>query len=457
MTIATVDHVSFLPSGATAPALDGVSMTIERGTITLVRGASGAGKSTLLRTLSGLVPHFHGGTFSGRVTVDGHDTRTTSVASLGQMVGSVFQDPETQSVRGVVDSDVAFGLECRAVPTGAIAGAVQDALRRIGAGHLSGRTIASLSGGERQRVAIAAAIATGPMILTLDEPTSQLDDAGGDVLCGVLRDLAADGMAIVIAEHNDHRLDLDPDHAIWMDAGRCVDVPHFPPPRPQSPPQTGDVRLSVRGLSVSFGDRPILAGCGLEVRSGEVVAITGPNGCGKSTLLRALIGVQAVQAGHVAAGSIDLTEATAEDRAEHLAFLPQDGGRRLLRERVEDEVADSVWATAASVGQAMDDLDVARFRGRHPLDLSVGERERIAIATVLATKRPVLLLDEPTRGMDPVRRRAMADVLRRRAARGAAVVLVTHDSRLVDEIADRHLSLDAGVLVPAPSRHGAAV
>ncbi len=450
MTLARAENVSFWPTGSAVPALDDVSLSVDAGTITLIRGSSGAGKSTLLRALSGLVPHFHGGTFAGRVIVDGHDTRRTSVAELGRFVGSVFQDPEVQAVRSTVHSDIAFGLESHRVASADIPAATRAALRRIGGEHLVDRSIATLSGGERQRVAIASAIALRPKLLTLDEPTSQLDASGVAALRILLHDLAADGVGVVVAEHDDHRMSLDPEREIWMEGGRCVAEPPAPPPRPQVRPQTGDVLLAVRGLRVAFGECTVLTSCDLDVRAGEVLAVTGDNGSGKSTLLRALVGVQEIAGGRIAIDGRPADDLGVEDRAGHLAYLPQDGGRRLLRDRVDEEVADTVWATPTSAGEALADLDLAAFTDRHPLDLSVGERERVAIATVLATSRPVLLLDEPTRGMDPVRRRRMGEALRRRAERGAAVVVVTHDDRLVHEIADRRLILVRGGLHPVP-------
>lgn len=449
-TIALLDRVSFWPAGAATPALDDVSLTISPGTITLLRGPSGSGKSTLLRTLSGLVPYYHGGTFAGRVVVDGHDTRQASVAELGALVGSVFQDPETQSIRSLVASDVAFGLENRAVPAETIPGVVRDALVRIGASHLADRHISSLSGGERQRVAIASALVTNPVLLTLDEPTSQLDDAGIAALSAILEELRADGVAVVIAEHNDHRLPLHPDATVWMERGRVVDPPATAGAVPPGPPLLGDVRLAVRGLSVALGDRTVLDTCDLDVHAGEVLAVTGANGSGKSTLLRAIVGAQAADSGTVLIDGADVGDDSIEDRAARIAYLPQDGGRRLLRERVRDEVADSVFATPASVDMAIADLDLAPLADRHPLDLSVGERERVAIAATLATERPVILLDEPTRGMDHARRRRLATVVRDHARRGAAVLLITHDTHLADEVADRRLTLVDGSLRPTP-------
>lgn len=450
MTLAHVDNVTFLPSGAARPALRDLTLTVDAGTITLVRGSSGGGKSTLLRTFSGLVPHFRGGTFAGRVLVDGIDTRRASVAELGQVVGSVFQDPETQAVRSTVSSDISFGLESRGVEPSAIPAAIAAALRRVDAEHLAERRIATLSGGERQRVAIAGAIAHRPKLLVLDEPTSQLDAAGITALCAVLHDLAADGVGIVVSEHNDHRMSLDPDQAIWMEDGGCVTPPVSPPASSaRSSPPSGNVLIAVRGLRVSLGDRDVLHATDLDVRSGEVLAVTGGNGSGKTTLLRTLVGVQEAADGHITINGRDASDLSAEERAESIAYLPQDGGRRLLRERVADEIADAVWTTAAGAAEATRDLELSAFADRHPMDLSVGERERVAIAAVLASSRPVLLLDEPTRGMDPQRRRRMGAVLRRYAARGAAVVVVTHDRQLVSEIADRHLSIVNGTVRPA--------
>ncbi len=187
--VASLSGFRYWYPNAGTPSIDGVNLEIEPG-ITLIAGASGSGKSSLLRVFNGLVPHFHGGTVSGTASVCGHDVITTSTRVLATKVGFVFQDPELQSVYPSVERDVAFGLENIGTPPVAMRSLVNDALERTGITHLRGRAVATLSGGERQRLALAGVLAMRPRMLVLDEPLSQLDDAGARALTATLADLA---------------------------------------------------------------------------------------------------------------------------------------------------------------------------------------------------------------------------------------------------------------------------
>jgi energy-coupling factor transport system ATP-binding protein len=215
----------------------------------------------------------------------------------------------------------------------------------------------------------------------------------------------------------------------------------------------GPVRARVEGMSAGHPGRPVLDGLDLVLRAGEVVAVEGPNGSGKSTLLRALAGLHAPGSGRVLLDGEDLTGTAAERRFPRIALVGQDPGRHLLTERVEDEVALCLrWLglrgaeRRARVGRAMDELDLGPLAGRHPLDLSVGQRERVALAAILVAEPAVILLDEPTRGMDPARRAGLASLLRARAAQGAAVLVATHDEGFAAAVADRRLAIEAGAL-----------
>ncbi|WP_217914426.1 ABC transporter ATP-binding protein [Miltoncostaea marina] len=444
----------FAYGGGAGPALDGVDLDVRAGEVLLLEGPSGGGKSTLLRALCGLVPHFHGGRFAGRVAVGGLDTMRTPPAQLCRAAGMVFQDPEAQSVMGTVERDVAFGLESAGVPAEAIPGRVQRALEEAGAAHLAGRAIATLSGGERQRVALAAALAPAPSVLLLDEPTSQLDAAGAAALAATLRGRARAGVAVVVSEHRADRSRGLADRVLAVREGRLgAPEPADAAGVPHAAGAPGGPRLVVDGLVAGHGGPPVLRGAALEVRAGETVAVHGPNGSGKTTLLRAIAGLHAPDAGRVLVDRRDVTALAAERRFPALSLVPQDPGRHLLTERVRDEVALCLrWLGVpraerrALVARAMEELDLAELAERHPLDLSVGQRERVALAAALVARPGVILLDEPTRGMDPARRGALADVLRARAAEGAAVLVATHDEGFAARLAGRHLDLRDGTL-----------
>ncbi len=223
MSVITFHRVSFTYPGGIGPALRDVTVAIEPGELVVVAGGSGSGKSTLLRAISGLVPHFHGGTFAGRVSVAGLDTRDHRPAELATVVGTLFQDPESQIVMGTVRAELAFGLENAGRGAAAVARGVQETALALGIAPLLNRSTAELSGGELQRVALGAALAGRPSVVVLDEPTSQLDPVAGDELIGSLRRANEDsGATIVLAEHRLERCLGLADRVIALDAGQIV-------------------------------------------------------------------------------------------------------------------------------------------------------------------------------------------------------------------------------------------
>jgi len=452
VTVVRLERVTYTPGRSDLRALDGVDLALAPGEVVVVEGPSGGGKSTLLRAIAGLVPHFRGGRFTGRVTVMGRDTRTTAPGVLARHVGSLFQEPETQAVRAVVARDVAFGLENSGVPATEIPRRIDESLDIAGVLGLREREIATLSGGERQRVALAGVLAARPDVLLLDEPTSQLDAAGTAALCETISVLRRDGVTIVIGEHRGERMAHLADRTIAMRNGRIGD-PQPPPvaaPVPRTPP--GDVILSLSGIDAGYGPSNILTGCRLDLRAGSITALHGPNGSGKSTLSRVIAGLLRPVRGHVQLRGIDITDLPAEHRHPAIGLLTQDAGRWLLRERVDDEVAFGlgrlpVHERTGRIRRTLAALDLAEHAGRHPLDLSVGERERVALAAVLAAHPDVIVLDEPSRGMDPARKAALAGLLAGHAARGAAVLVATHDAEFADHVADRHVDLIEGQLL----------
>jgi energy-coupling factor transport system ATP-binding protein len=407
--------------------LDDVSLDVEPGEFVVLLGTSGSGKSTLLRALSGLVPHFHGGRFAGRVTVDGSDTRVVRPAELAGTVATLFQDPEDQVVFTRVAAEVAFGLENLGVAPLDIQSRALAALSVVGAEHLAERAVAELSGGELQRVCLASALALEPRLLLLDEPSSQLDRDAAEALFEHAR---AQGCAVVVAEQ---RPDLPLEHAdrvVFLRDGRIVD--DLPSAWTDPPPQVTKRRLGeedvVRLESVSFayaGGPPVLVEQSLTLRRGEVVVLVGPNGVGKTTIAKLATGLLQPGAGRVV-------------RWGRAAYLPQDPGRYLVSETALQEVALAAGDVRAR--SALATLGLELFSARHPRDLSSGERERLALATVVAVDPDLLVLDEPTRGVDPERKLELAALLRAQAA-GRATLVVTHDRSFATAVADRTVAL----------------
>ncbi len=429
MALVSVSGLSFSYPAA-PPALRDLSLELQAGEVVALLGPSGSGKSTLLRALSGLVPHFHGGRFAGSVLVAGRDTRRTRPADLAGTVATVFQDPEDQVVMTIVANEVAFGLENLGVPALEIWPRVERALASVDALHLWGRKTIELSGGELQRVCLASALALEPQLLLLDEPTSQLDPEAAALFLAAVERL---GATVVLSEHrvpralelatrvlfvDDGRLLLDAsrDRALeWLESERPA---YVEPCVPGTQAHSGESVLDMSGVSFAFRQAmPVLDGVDLVVGRGEIVALDGPNGSGKTTLAR------------IAAGLLDPQGGTVE-RGGRVGYLAQDPGRYLIKETVVAEVALAVNGDERRAREALEQVGLAWATARHPRDLSSGERERLALAAVAVAEPDLLVLDEPTRGLDPERKVDLGIWLERYAASGKAVLVATHDRDL---------------------------
>jgi energy-coupling factor transport system ATP-binding protein len=443
--------------GASTPALHNISLSIAEGEFVLLAGPSGSGKSTLLRVLNGLVPHFTGGKISGHARVAGLDPIREGPARMSRFVGMVFQEPESQFVVDVVEDEIAFAMENAGVPRDEMRWRIDTVLQQLEIAHLRTRNIALLSGGEQQRVAIASALVMQPKVLVLDEPTSQLDDdSAHDVLQAVAKLNREHGLTIVLSEHRLERVTPFVQRTVALQRGELIEVSNVKRDassvmRQSSIALTHDV-LRVTALHAGYGDCMVLHGVNIQVRAGEVVALMGRNGAGKSTLLKAIVGLIAVQRGKIEVAGRSIHGRDTADICRDAAYLPQNPNALLFADTVADEIAitrRNHGLPALTMGEklaALAALGMAQYAGSYPRDLSVGERQRAALGAVTAAQPKLLLLDEPTRGLDAASKVKLADVLRGFAAKGAGVLLVTHDHHLIDLCADRVLHLQVGII-----------
>jgi energy-coupling factor transport system ATP-binding protein len=483
------EAVTFTYPEADRPALVDADATIEEGTFALAIGPTGAGKSTFLRAANGLVPQFTGGTFAGRVLTDGRDASREAPRRLADVVAFVPQDAAASFVLDRVEDELAYGMENLGVDPAHMRRRVEEMLDLLDLAALRGRSVRTLSGGEQQRVAIAAALAAGPRILVLDEPTSQLDPQAAEHVIAALQRLVHDqAMTVFLAEHRLDRVAGAADLVLGFEDGRVrvgepadviggarVGPPvarvgrllgwdpvpltvrdaraaarRGPAPRPTSLSRTtgsteppGDQRVVVRGLTATHGPTVALAGVDLTVAAGEVLALMGRNGAGKTTLLRSIAGVHPPAAGMVA------IDGHPPRPGIDAALCPQDPGSILFAETVHDEVRASLAArgrpgTSAAI---LERFGIGGLADRHPRDLSAGQRLLVATAATVAVGAPVLLLDEPTRGVDPETKASLAGFLRAHAADGGAVLLATHDVELAAAVATRVAMLSGGEVI----------
>ena len=453
-----------------SPALRDVDLEVAPGRQVLVLGGSGSGKSTLLRVLAGIVPQVVDAAVTGTALVAGLDAATTPTADLAARVGTLTQDPAGQLCLPTVLDEVAFALENRGVDRASIGPAVHRALVAVGAGHLAGRRTSELSGGEGQRVALAATLVAEPAVLLLDEPTALLDPAAARSVAACLRDAAGPRRSTVLVEHRLDDLPDLPDRVLvlgqdgrvradgptdevlhddaaalgalgtWLPlsaelaAAGVRRVADLPGPSSTVPPPAGPPVLRARSLVVRRGSRTVLDGVDLDVHAGRVTAVVGPNGSGKSSLLLALAG---------------LLPASGVRGAASVGLVFQHPEHQLLARTVRDELAWGPHRAGAvdvteRVTRALVDYRLTGLEDADPFRLSGGQQRRLSLGALAVCGHDVLLADEPTFGQDRRTSLACGDALRALADDGRGVVLVTHDLRLVGEVADDVLVLRGG-------------
>ena len=480
--------LSFQYASGNEPALRDVDLVLRPGELLLVAGPSGCGKSTLLKCLNGLIPHSYQGVLAGRVELFGEPTAGLELQQISARVGTVLQDPDKQLVAATVRSDLAFGLENRAVPRAEIVRQIDEAASALALTAVLDRPTAALSGGERQKTALGGVLAMRPQVMLLDEPLASLDPATGIELLRFLRARTREGLAVIVVEHRvEDVLEVEPDRVIYMEDGRVGydgDVEGFlrvadpravklpfravvaqlartpadgRPSPPATHPRHGGPLVTYERASYRYpgADQPAVREVTTTLGSPERVAVLGPNGSGKSTLLKLALGLMHPSEGTVAVGGKPTTLQTVAQLAGQVAYVFQSPRQMLFANTVREELAFAPRNQGLSVDEAarvahhslaMVGLDrVDGIWERSPYALSFGQQKRLAIAAALTLRPKAIIVDEPSAGQDYGQAAAFL-----REVGGIAglesIYFITHDVDLALLFADRCLLIRAGRL-----------
>lgn len=513
LSLFTLENLSYWYPEREKPALKELNLAIEAGEFLLVTGGSGSGKSSLAKVLAGLIPDFYGGRIAGRVLFRGTPLKNLDRRRLAREVGIVFQDPEQQIVQTQVEAEIAFGLENLGFPREEMARRIAEVCGFMNLTPLREAFTPTLSGGQKQKLALAAVLAMQPNVLILDEPTSQLDPVAAEEILNLVKRLNEEmGLTVILIEQRLERCYHLADRVLIMAAGEIAcaatpaeaareavkeGLPFLPPvarlfaglsfnpvpvtvkegrrllrtrlagakpagnhaPKPQ-PAGRRDRESVVRLENVWFTypeGREALKGVNLTVRAGEFVTLLGETGAGKTTLLRCMAGLLPPGRGKINVLGRNLRHHGYKEIRRYVAYLSQNPNDYLFQETVEEEVRFTAknlgLESEAAVEAVLERLELQHHRRRNPRDLSGGERQRVALAAVLVTQPRLVLLDEPTRGLDLHLKAKLGDFLRQEAAAGKAVVVVTHDVEFAAEFATRVVLLADGRVVAHGEKH----
>ena len=464
--------VSFGP----VTAVRDLTLKVDRGEFLLLTGPSGCGKSTLAYTLSGLIPHAFPGRVEGQIEVAGIDPRAVPIARSAQHVGLVFQNPSAQLFNLTVEDEVAFGPRNLGFDEAEVLRRIKIALRAIGVEHLRARKTITLSGGEKQRVALASVLAMGPELLILDEPTSSLDLPGTRQVVDALERLHRDeGATILLIEHRLGEVAQLASRTLLMHEGALVS--DGPPKvvlsdrplmdrlglrrlsqttrqewddllrRDAYTPQAGSTPLvSLQGVEAGYQGRAVLQHLDLAIYPGEFVALVGDNGAGKTTLARVLAGLLKPSRGTVRFGAGPRVQLGRE-----IGLLFQNPRDQLFCDTVDEEVAFGPrnWGVfdPAQHADTLERTGLTGLADRLVYNLSSGQQQRTALAAILALRPRLILLDEPTLGQDWGHLSRFMTFVEELNRAGAAILLITHDYKLVHHYARRVILMREGRIV----------
>lgn len=481
-----LQNLSFRYHTRNVPAIRNINLSLEPGQIMLLAGSSGCGKTTLMRCINGLIPHSYRGEMSGEVLIHGQSVRGMSLSQISRNVGTLLQDPERQILGTYVLNEVCFGLESLAMSREEMLPIAHRALERLHISHLKDKETFFTSGGEKQKVALAGVLAMEPNILLLDEPLASLDPASAHEALRAFRELADEGLSIMIVEHRvEDVLSINPEKVVYMDDGEIVysgDVaglleavdysriklpaeviarrakgkpfPVFKPTVPKLDPNSEPL-VSFQDVRFQYKeDTPeVLHGINLDVRAGEVIAILGHNGSGKTTTVKHALGLLKPTTGRVLLEGKDSKKNTIAQAAKTIGYVFQSPTQMLFASTVREELSYGPEnlnypkeEIEANVDWAIETVHLEAELSTPPLALSFGQQKRVSIASVLSMRSRVLMMDEPTAGQDYWNYQSFMDTILQTPGFDA-IIFITHDLDLALIYANRVVVLYGGEIV----------
>jgi len=459
-------NLSYTYPLSTKPALEEVTLSISAGELILITGPTAAGKTTLCLALAGILQHEFGGTLTGHLSFQGRPiAEYEGMSQLNQYISMVFDDADAQLIFTSVEEEIASGLETRLATVAERRARIDQVMELCEISHLRERPPYALSGGQKQRVAIAAALAMDTGVLILDEPTSELDVRATGKIIEVLKGLKAEGKTVIVVDHSLEGYRGVADRVLELSHGRISRqgtfdelFPHTqgslkalyedPDLSPYSPQGTDPI-IRLENVHHRYGEIAALNGVSISIYPGEFVALLGENGSGKTTLVKHLNGLLRPDSGTIRVLDLDATTEPVMTLVRHTGLVFQNPDTMLFADTVEEEIRFGLnnIKTPDPDSRIRDILAMVRLDGQeqtYPRHLSRGERQRLAVSCILAMEPEIIILDEPTTGLDEVESDRMMALMKSLQQQGHTIIMVTHNMRIAEENAERIIVMESG-------------
>jgi len=471
-----LDNVSYTYPHTIEPALHSLSLSVRKGRCVMITGPSGAGKTTLCLAAAGILHHEYGGIKEGQITIEGRDVATyATLSELAKTIGIVFDDAESQMIFTTVEEEILSALEYRGLDAAVIEERLASIMAKTFLTDLRNRSPHHLSGGQKQRVALAATLALGNDLLILDEPTSELDEHATRRIVDILSTLKNEGKTILLVEHKFKHFHDVVDTLIVIESGsisamgspddvmkdgrvKKIVMPDFSGihdlrlkrnlKRNDTPPAT----IVLRHLSYAYDDVLALNDISLDIRAAEFVAIIGENGSGKTTLVKHFNRLLSPTRGEVFIQGKDTRTQTIAGLARDVGLVFQNPDHMFFADTVKDEIKFGLKNLNISdedrlIDEALNEVGLLHTKNLYPRWLSRGERQRLAIACIIAMSPSIIVLDEPTTGLDGNEALLVMEILKDLQNKGHTIIVITHNKEIAQQCADRIISMEKGKII----------